>query len=111
MRISKLIECAWAKEFDDNRCPSLSPGQMTPDKEFLPWSHVLQQECLTTETTVRYVADVILGLVGARSVIAKHSIDFLEYLLEMNSSRVQMDLLDRVEESQSQLEAAIRRRT
>jgi len=33
--------------------------------------------------------------------------EFLEYLLEMNSSRGQSDLLDRVEESQGQLEAEI----
>ena len=58
---------------------------------------------------VRYVADVVLGLVGARSVIGRRATEFLEYLLEMNSSRVQSNLMDRVEKSQGQLEAEIRK--
>jgi len=58
---------------------------------------------------LRYLADLLLGVIGTRSVIRTHGVEFLEYLLEMNSSRVQSDLIDRVEESQGQLEAEIRK--
>jgi len=64
---------------------------------------------LRPASPVRYVADIVLGLARGQSVIDRHTMEFLEYLLEMNSSRVQSDLMDRVEESQAQLEAEIRK--
>jgi GAF domain-containing protein len=57
----------------------------------------------------RYLTDIVLGLVGSSSVIQTQGLTFLEYLMEMNSSGVQSDLLERVEESQGQWEADIRK--
>lgn len=58
---------------------------------------------------LRYLADVFLGLLGARGVIERAAREFLEHLLETNSTRVQSDVVDRVQESRGQLEAEIRR--
>lgn len=58
---------------------------------------------------LRYLADAILGLVRAFFVIDKDAQGFFDYLLEMNSTRVQSDLVDRVQESKGQLEVEIRK--
>jgi hypothetical protein len=58
---------------------------------------------------LRWLADVVLGFVGARSVIEKEARQFLSHLLEINSIRVQSDILNRVQESRSQLEVEIRK--
>jgi hypothetical protein len=58
---------------------------------------------------LRYLADVILGAVGASSVVRKDAEAFCEHLLEMNSARVQSDLVERIGTSQDQLEAKIRK--
>ncbi|HYW40454.1 MAG TPA: hypothetical protein VE957_20295 [Terriglobales bacterium] len=57
---------------------------------------------------MRYVADLILGIVFAYSVIAAESHEFLDRLLETNSERVRNDLENRVTESRRRLEAEIR---
>jgi hypothetical protein len=51
----------------------------------------------------------VLGLIGARHVIRKQGHAFLENLVEVNSTRVQADILDRVQESRNQLEMEIRK--
>jgi Dynamin family len=58
---------------------------------------------------LRYIADIFLGLAGAFSLIQRDALTFFDYLLEMNSARVQSDLMARVDESQGQLEAEIRK--
>lgn len=58
---------------------------------------------------LRWMADFILGLIGARKVIADDAREFLDKLLETNSTRVQSDILSRVQDSQGQLEAEIRK--
>ncbi len=58
---------------------------------------------------VRWLADMFLGLVGARGVIQKEAQEFLSHLLEINSTRVQSDILNRVQESRSRLEVEIRK--
>lgn len=50
-----------------------------------------------------------IPLVWAFSVIESKARDFLEYLVEMNSTRVQSDVVDRVQESKGQLEVEIRK--
>lgn len=97
-----------------SRVPELSrmPNALNSEKGFRVVSRFRFEQLVNVAqpaSPVRYVADVVLGLIGAQSVIKKQSIEFLQYLLEMNSSRVQSDLLDRVEGSQSQLEAEIRK--
>ncbi len=58
---------------------------------------------------LRWMADLILGLVGAHSVIESNARQFLNHLLETNCTRVQSDILNRVEESRSRLEVEIRK--
>jgi len=42
-------------------------------------------------------------------VLERDALRFLEYLVDTNTSRVQFDILERVQESRSHLEAQIRR--
>ena len=58
---------------------------------------------------LRWMADVFLTFVGARKVIADDARAFLDKLLEFNSTRVQSDILNRVQESRGYLEAEIRK--
>lgn len=58
---------------------------------------------------LRWLADVILPLVGARRLIKNDGQQFLVKLLETNSTRVQSDILNRVQESRSRLEVEIRK--
>jgi polyhydroxyalkanoate synthesis regulator phasin len=58
---------------------------------------------------LRWLADLVLGLVGARVLIERDGQEFLGRLFEVNCSRVQNDLLSRVQESRGRLEAEIRK--
>ncbi len=58
---------------------------------------------------LRWLADVILPLVGARKVIQHDGQEFLVRLLETNSTRVQSDIPNRVQESRARLEVEIRK--
>jgi hypothetical protein len=57
----------------------------------------------------RFLADLVLGAVGAHRHIAGQAHEFLERLMEVNSSRVHGDLSDRLQTSRSRLEAELRR--
>jgi GTP-binding protein EngB required for normal cell division len=57
---------------------------------------------------LRFLADVFLGMVGSSGPIQRAGEQFLEWLLEANSSRVQGDVDERVADSRSGLEADIR---
>lgn len=56
----------------------------------------------------RLVADIVLGGVGFRAPIQQDAHRFLDHLLEVNSARVQSDVDDRIRQSRTQLESAIR---
>ena len=58
---------------------------------------------------LRWLADVFLPLLGGRKLIANEARAFLEHLLETNSSRVQNDVLNRIQESRDRLEVEIRK--
>jgi GTPase SAR1 family protein len=58
---------------------------------------------------LRYLADVFLGIVQAYAVIEREAKEFLDHLLDMNSTRVQSDVVNRVQESRGQLEVEIRK--
>jgi len=58
---------------------------------------------------LRWLADIILPLVGARKVITNEARVFLRELLEVNSTRVQSDVLNRIQESRGRLEVEIRK--
>ena len=65
-------------------------------------------ELVSPASPVRYVADLILGVLWAHRVIAAEAHEFLDRLLETNSERVRNDLENRVTESRRRLEAEIR---
>jgi ribosome biogenesis GTPase A len=58
---------------------------------------------------LRWLADMALVAVGAGKVIRQDAEDFLEHLLETNSTRVQSDVLNLVQESRGKLEVEIRK--
>jgi len=58
---------------------------------------------------LRYLADVSLCVLGLRARIGDDARRFLQWLLEVNSSRVQSDVRNRVEESRNRLEVDIRK--
>ena len=58
---------------------------------------------------LRWLADVSLCLLGLRARIDRDARRFLHWLLEVNSSRVQSDVRNRVEESRNRLEVDIRK--
>lgn len=58
---------------------------------------------------VRWLVDLVLGLVGARWIIRNEARRFLTRLLETNSTRVQSDVLNRVQDSRAKLETEIRK--
>lgn len=66
-------------------------------------------EIAQPSSPLRLVADVCLGFLGLRKWIDRDARWFIEWLFEVNSSRVQNDVLNRIEESRSFLEAEIRR--
>jgi len=55
------------------------------------------------------VSDLVLGGLGLRGGIVHDARDFVDHLLEVNSSRVQYDVDERVRESRRKLETEIRR--
>jgi hypothetical protein len=58
---------------------------------------------------LRWLADVFLPLVGGRGLITNDAREFLRHLLEVNSSRIQNDVLNRIQESRNRLEVEIRK--
>ena len=58
---------------------------------------------------LRWLADVFLPLVGARKLIQNDAREFLVRSIETNSTRVQNDILNRVQESRGSLEVEIRK--
>jgi hypothetical protein len=59
---------------------------------------------------LRFALDALLGMVGLTQPILADAERFLDWLLEMNSTRVESDLNERVLESRRRLEAAVRMR-
>jgi predicted GTPase len=101
-------------KLSESKIPELSrvPNALNSEKGFRVASRFRFEHLINVAqpaSPIRYAGDALLGFIGARSLIRKNAMEFLEYLLEMNSSRVQSDLIDRVEQSQGQLEAEIRK--
>lgn len=102
------------QKLSESKIPELSrmPNALNTEKGFRVASRFRFEDLINVAqpaSPLRYLADIALGLVGAFSVIQRDALTFFEYLLEMNSSRVQSDVMERVEESQGQLEAEIRK--
>jgi hypothetical protein len=78
------------------------PHALDPEKGFRVRSRFIFEDFIGTAqppSPLRWLADVFLPLVGARKVITNEAREFLRHLLEVNSSRVQNDVLNRIQES------------
>jgi hypothetical protein len=88
------------------------PHALDPETGFRTRSEFLFRDMIEVAqpaSPLRWLADLALGLVGARGVIDREGREFLGRLLEVNCSRVQNDILNRVQESRGRLEVEIRK--
>ena len=88
------------------------PHALDPETGFRTRSEFLFRDMIEIAqpaSPLRWLADMVLGLVGARGVIQREGREFLGRLLEVNCSRVQNDILNRVQESRGRLEVEIRK--
>jgi hypothetical protein len=87
------------------------PHALDPEKGFRVRSSFIFEDFIGTAqppSPLRWLADVFLPFVGARKVITNEAREFLRHLLEVNGSRVQNDVLNRIQDSRGRLEAEIR---
>jgi GTP-binding protein EngB required for normal cell division len=88
------------------------PHALDPEKGLRVRSRFIFEEFIGTaqpSSPLRWLADVFLPLVGGRKLITNEARLFLKHLLEVNSSRVQNDVLNRIQDSRGRLEAEIRK--
>jgi predicted GTPase len=88
------------------------PHALDPEKGLRVRSNFSFEKFLGTAdppSPLRWLADIFLPLMGARKVITNEARDFLQHLLYTNSSRVQNDVLNRIQESKERLEVEIRK--
>ncbi len=88
------------------------PHALDPEKGFRIRSRFIFEDFIGTAqppSPLRWIADVFLPLVGGRRMIANEARKFLRHLLEVNSARVQNDVLNRIQESRDRLEVEIRK--
>jgi hypothetical protein len=88
------------------------PHALDPEKGFRVRSRFIFEDFIGTAqppSPLRWLADVFLPFVGGRKLITNDAREFLRHLLEVNSSRVQNDILNRVQESRDRLEVEIRK--
>ena len=88
------------------------PHALDPEKGFRVRSTFIFEDFIGTAqppSPLRWLADIFLPLVGARNVITNEGREFLRHLLEVNSARVQNDVLNRIQDSRGRLEAEIRK--
>jgi GTP-binding protein EngB required for normal cell division len=87
------------------------PHALDPERGFRTRSRFTFHDFITLArpaSIFRLLADVIVGALGAYGSIELDAVAFLERLLEVNSTRVQSDVNERVLESRHRLEADIR---
>lgn len=102
------------RRLSESGIPELSrmPNALNTEKGFRVRSRFRFEEFISVATPaspLRYLADVFLSLVGAHRTMERAAREFLDHLLETNSTRVQSDVVDQVQESRGQLEAEIRK--
>jgi hypothetical protein len=102
------------KRFADEGLSELTrmPHALDPEKGLRVRSRFTFEDFIGTAqppSPLRWLADAFLPLVGGRKVITNDAREFLRHLLEVNCSRVQYDVLNRIEDSRGRLEAEIRR--
>ncbi len=88
------------------------PHALDPEKGFRVRSRFTFEDFIGTAqppSPLRWIADVFLPFVGGRKLITNEAREFLYYLLEVNSARVQNDVFNRIQESRGHLEVEIRK--
>jgi GTP-binding protein EngB required for normal cell division len=88
------------------------PHALDPERGFRVRSRFTFEDFIGTAqppSPLRWLADAFLPLVGARKLITNEARESLQHLLEVNSSRVQNDVLNRIQESRDRLEVEIRK--
>ncbi len=88
------------------------PHALDPEKGFRVRSRFWFEDFIGTAqppSPLRWIADAFLPLLGGRKLITNEAREFLRHLLEVNSSRVQNDVLERIQESRGHLEVEIRK--
>jgi hypothetical protein len=88
------------------------PHALDPEKGLRVRSSFIFEDFIGTAqppSPLRWLADSFLPLVGGRKLITNDAREFLRHLLEVNSARVQNDLLNRIQDSRGRLEAEIRK--
>lgn len=88
------------------------PHALDPETGFRARSEFLFRDLIEVAqpaSPLRWVADFALGLIGAHRLIEDEARGFLVRLLEVNCTRVQSDILNRVQQSRSLLEVEIRK--
>ena len=84
----------------------LRHGQSLPAQSHF-YFHVMENVA-TPASPLLLVSDLVLGGLGLRGGIVRDAQEFLDQLLEVNSSRVQNDVDERVRESRRKLQAEIK---
>jgi predicted GTPase len=77
------------------------PHALDPEKGLRVRSRFTFEDFIGTAqppSPLRWLADIFLPLVGARNLITNDAWEFLRHLLEVNSARVQNDVLNRIAE-------------
>ena len=88
------------------------PHALDPEKGFRVRSRFTFMdfiEIAQPASPLRWIADILLPFVGGRKLIVNEAQEFLRHLLEVNSARVQNDVLERIQESRGHLEVEIRK--
>jgi GTPase Era involved in 16S rRNA processing len=96
----------------DARIPGLEnlPEELSSDRGLRSRSqfhfHVIERVAAPASPLL-FVSDVVVGALGIRGGMVRDAQEFLDQLLEVNSSRVQSDVDERVRESRKELEAEL----
>jgi len=88
------------------------PHALDPERDFRVRSRFTFEDFIGTAqppSPLRWLSDVFLPIVGARRIITNEAREFLRHLLEVNCSRVQNDILNRIQESRDRLGVEIRK--
>jgi predicted GTPase len=105
---------AFLKKLAEGGIPELArmPHALDPEIGFRVRSRFTFADFIQVAQPVsplRWLADVFLSFIGALFFINNDGREFLVTLLEVNSTRVQSDILNRIQESHGQLEVEIRK--
>ncbi len=113
---SRFVQMAneFLKNLAQARIPELArlPHALDPETGFRKRSEFQFRDMIEVAapaSPIRWLADLLLGLTGLQGVIEKDAREFLKLLLDVNCSRVQNDVLNRIQESRSRLEVEVRR--